>query len=183
MGRSSQYLISALFGLVTLSGCGDGQAPSTTGAAQPLSGAVLSQGLKPTPLLGVGLNSNPAAASAAPAFTASDVLAALKMATGRNPNADPDGPGPLQAASQSQEQLSAVDLNIDGRVTQDEAVQILAMAASGSPATLPTAPTITTASAGDQRISVAFSVPSFSGGRAVSSYTATCTAGSVSSSV
>ena len=183
MGRSSQYLISALFGLVTLSGCGDGQAPSTTGAAQPLSGAVLSQGLKPTPLLGVGLNSDPAAASEAPAFTASDVLAALKMATGRNPNADPDGPGPLQAASQSQEQLSAVDLNIDGRVTQDEAVQILAMAASGSPATLPTAPTITTASAGDQRISVAFSVPSFSGGRAVSSYTATCTAGSVSSSV
>ena len=156
MGRSSQHLVSALFGLVALSGCGDGQAPSTTGATQPLSGAVVSQGLKPTALLGVGLTSHPAAASEAPAFTASDVLAALKMATGRNPNADPDGPGPLQAASQSQEQLNAVDLNIDGSVTNAEAIQILAMAASGSPATVTTAPAITAASPGDQWVSVAF---------------------------
>ena len=191
MNRSSRCFISGLLGLAVLSACGDGRAPPAVGAADPLSGAVLSEGLKPPQYFGpgnipsvsgVGLTPNPAAAAESPAFTASDVLVALKMATGRNPNADPDGPGPLQAASLSQQQLSAVDLNIDGRVTQDEAIQILTMAASGSPATVPSAPVITTTSAGNQRVNIAFSVPAFSGGRAVSSYTATCTAGAVSSS-
>jgi uncharacterized repeat protein (TIGR02059 family) len=57
-----------------------------------------------------------------------DALAALKLAVGRNPNADPDGTGPLQPRLVSPYQLIAADVTNDGRVTSADALAILKMA-------------------------------------------------------
>lgn len=62
------------------------------------------------------------------AITTADAMAALKLASGRNPNPDPDGPGPLAPAPVSPYQLIAADVNQDGQVTRDDARLILAIA-------------------------------------------------------
>ncbi|MEN9774099.1 MAG: hypothetical protein RL322_1169 [Pseudomonadota bacterium] len=62
------------------------------------------------------------------AITSADALAAFKLALGRNPNPDPNGPGPQQAQPVSPYQLLAADVDGDGRVTREDAAQILALA-------------------------------------------------------
>jgi Ca2+-binding RTX toxin-like protein len=57
--------------------------------------------------------------------SASDVLAALKLSLGRNPNADPDGPGNVSASAVSRYQLIASDVTQDGLVRADDAVLIM----------------------------------------------------------
>jgi hypothetical protein len=61
-------------------------------------------------------------------ITSQDALAALKLAVGRNPNADPDGTGPLQAKLASPYQFMAADVNGDGKVTSADALAVLKMA-------------------------------------------------------
>lgn len=60
--------------------------------------------------------------------TTADALAALRLALGQNPNADPDGAGPLAAPAPSPYQFIAADLNRDGRVNTADALAILKMA-------------------------------------------------------
>jgi Ca2+-binding RTX toxin-like protein len=62
------------------------------------------------------------------AINSADALAALKIAVGRNPNADPDGTGPLTAAVVSPYQFIAADANQDGKITSADALAILKMA-------------------------------------------------------
>jgi hypothetical protein len=62
------------------------------------------------------------------AINSADALAALKIAVGRNPNADPDGTGPLTAAAVSPYQFIAADANQDGKITSADALAILKMA-------------------------------------------------------
>jgi hypothetical protein len=63
------------------------------------------------------------------ALSAADVLAALKMAHGRNPNADPDGwSGSNAAPAPSAFQFIAADIDADGRVTTNDATQIAQLA-------------------------------------------------------
>jgi hypothetical protein len=59
------------------------------------------------------------------AISAGDVLAALKIAHGRNPNPDPDGPDGMNAAPVSPYQLQSADMDRDGQVTGDDARVIL----------------------------------------------------------
>ena len=68
------------------------------------------------------------------AINSADALAALKIAVGRNPNADPDGDGPLTAPPVSPYQFIAADANQDGRVTSADALAILKMAVKRSDA-------------------------------------------------
>lgn len=58
-------------------------------------------------------------------ITASDVLAALKLSVGRNPNADPDGPGGYSPPVVSPYQLIAADVTHDGVVRPDDARSII----------------------------------------------------------
>ncbi|MFZ9432747.1 MAG: hypothetical protein ACO26I_02520 [Burkholderiaceae bacterium] len=67
------------------------------------------------------------------AVSAADVLAALKIAHGRNANADPDGPEALIAAPPSPHQLLSADLDRDGRVSAADARAILRDAISTTP--------------------------------------------------
>ncbi|MFZ9627080.1 MAG: cadherin-like domain-containing protein, partial [Burkholderiaceae bacterium] len=67
------------------------------------------------------------------AVSAADVLAALKIAHGRNANADPDGPEALTAAAPSPHQLLSSDLDRDGRVSTADARAILRDAISTTP--------------------------------------------------
>lgn len=69
-----------------------------------------------------------AAADTGRAVTSADALAALRIALGINPNADPDGAGPLTAPKVSPYQLIAADVNGDGKVTSADALLILRMA-------------------------------------------------------
>jgi VCBS repeat-containing protein len=62
------------------------------------------------------------------AINSADALAALKIAVGRNPNADPDGTGPQQAPVVSPYQFIAADANQDGKITSADALAILKMA-------------------------------------------------------
>jgi hypothetical protein len=62
------------------------------------------------------------------AINSADALAALKIAVGRNPNADPDGDGPLTAPVVSPYQFIAADANQDGKITSADALAILKMA-------------------------------------------------------
>ena len=62
------------------------------------------------------------------AISSADALAALKIAVGRNPNADPDGAGPLSAPAVSPYQFIAADANQDGKVSSADALAILKMA-------------------------------------------------------
>jgi len=62
------------------------------------------------------------------AISSADALAALKIAVGRNPNADPDGTGPLSAPAISPYQFIAADANEDGKVSSADALAILKMA-------------------------------------------------------
>jgi hypothetical protein len=57
--------------------------------------------------------------------TAADVLSALKLSVGRNPNADPDGPGNLVAPAISPYQLLASEVTGDGVVRPDDALRIM----------------------------------------------------------
>jgi hypothetical protein len=61
-------------------------------------------------------------------ISSSDALAALKIAVGLNPNADPDGEGPQSAPPISPYQFLAADVNEDGKVTSADALAILKMA-------------------------------------------------------
>ena len=61
-------------------------------------------------------------------ISSADALAALKIAVGMNPNADPDGEGPEKALPLSPYQYIAADINSDGRVTSADALAILKMA-------------------------------------------------------
>jgi hypothetical protein len=73
------------------------------------------------------------ASDRADAISASDVLAALKMAHGRNPNADPDGwSGSNAAPAPSAFQFIAADIDADGRVTTNDAQHIAQVALSRS---------------------------------------------------
>lgn len=71
------------------------------------------------------------------AVTARDALAALKLALGRSPNADPDGSGAGTASAPSIHQLIAADVNRDGSVTTADAQAILTIAAGGPSAIAP----------------------------------------------
>ena len=71
------------------------------------------------------------------AITSADALAALKIAVGLNPNADPDGAGPLNAAEVSPYQYIASDVNKDGRITSADALATLKMAVGLSSALQP----------------------------------------------
>jgi hypothetical protein len=62
------------------------------------------------------------------AINSADALAALKIAVGRNPNADPDGTGPLTAPVVSPYQFIGADANQDGKITSADALAILKMA-------------------------------------------------------
>ncbi|MEY4864268.1 MAG: hypothetical protein RLZ51_2363, partial [Pseudomonadota bacterium] len=62
------------------------------------------------------------------AITSADALAALRIAVGLNPNADPDGAGPLSPARVSPYQLISADANGSGTVTSADALAILRMA-------------------------------------------------------
>jgi hypothetical protein len=66
--------------------------------------------------------------TASSAISSADALAALKIAVGRNPNADPDGTGPLSAPAVSPYQFIAADANQDGKVNSADALAILKMA-------------------------------------------------------
>jgi hypothetical protein len=68
------------------------------------------------------------------AINSADALAALKIAVGRNPNADPDGTGPQQAPVVSPYQFIAADANQDGKITSSDALAILKMAVKRSDA-------------------------------------------------
>ncbi len=68
------------------------------------------------------------------AINSQDALAALKIAVGRNPNADPDGAGPLQPNLVSPYQFIAADVTGDGRVNSQDALAILKMAVRRSDA-------------------------------------------------
>ncbi len=61
-------------------------------------------------------------------ISSADALAALKLSVGINPNADPDGEGPLEAPPVSPYQFLAADVNGDGRVSSADALAILKMA-------------------------------------------------------
>jgi VCBS repeat-containing protein len=61
-------------------------------------------------------------------ISAADALAALKLSVGLNPNADPDGAGPLKALPVSPYQFLAADVTGDGRVSAADALAILKMA-------------------------------------------------------
>ena len=61
-------------------------------------------------------------------INSADALAALKIAVGRNPNADLDGDGPLTAPPVSPYQFIAADANQDGKITSADALAILKMA-------------------------------------------------------
>ena len=75
-----------------------------------------------------GLRASKAVTNAERAITSIDALAALKIAVGRNPNADPDGLGPQQASVVSPYQFIAADVNKDGSVSSVDALAILKMA-------------------------------------------------------
>jgi hypothetical protein len=62
------------------------------------------------------------------AVTSSDALAALRLAVGLNPNADPDSAGPLSALRVSPYQFIAADVNRDSTVNSSDALAILRMA-------------------------------------------------------
>lgn len=74
-------------------------------------------------------------ASEMQAVSAADVLAALKIAHGRNPNSDPDGSGILLAPPVSPFQLRSANVDHDTQVTADDARHILAAALGVKPAT------------------------------------------------
>jgi cyclophilin family peptidyl-prolyl cis-trans isomerase len=74
------------------------------------------------------------AAETGSAINSADALAALKIAVGRNPNADPDGDGPLTAPPVSPYQFIAADANQDGKITSADALAILKMAVKRSDA-------------------------------------------------
>jgi hypothetical protein len=67
-------------------------------------------------------------------ISSADALAALKLSVGINPNADPDGEGPLEAPPVSPYQFLAADVNGDGRVSSADALAILKMAVGRSDA-------------------------------------------------
>ena len=69
-----------------------------------------------------------AAGDGSTGVTSADARAALRLAVGLNPNADPDGAGPLQALKVSPYQFMAADANQDGRVSSADALAILRMA-------------------------------------------------------
>ncbi len=72
------------------------------------------------------------------AVTAADVLAALKMSVGRNPNPDPDGfSGQSVAQSASPYQFVAADLDGSGHLTRADASLIAELAASDQVARQP----------------------------------------------
>jgi len=75
------------------------------------------------------LTASRSAADTGSAHTASDALAALKLAVGLNPNADPDGAGPKTAPIVSPYQFMAADVvGTDGHITANDAYAILQMA-------------------------------------------------------
>jgi hypothetical protein len=59
------------------------------------------------------------------AVDGADLLALMKMATGRNPNSDPDGPGPAQASAVSPFQRVAADLDFNGVVNSLDVATLL----------------------------------------------------------
>lgn len=79
-----------------------------------------------------------AAADTGSAITSADALAALRIAVGIAPNADPDGDGPLAPLQLSPFQVLAADVNQDGRVTSADALQILRMSVRAPSAPAPT---------------------------------------------
>jgi hypothetical protein len=66
------------------------------------------------------------------AISASDVLAALKIVHGRDPNPDPDGIGPGNRREISQYQYHSADFNHDGIVNETDVHGILKTAISSS---------------------------------------------------
>jgi len=59
------------------------------------------------------------------AISSLDALAAIKMAVGINPNRDPDGDGPDEALAVSDYQRIAADMNADGVINSQDALEII----------------------------------------------------------
>jgi hypothetical protein len=59
--------------------------------------------------------------------TSADALAAMRLALGINPNADPDGSGPLSAPAVSPYQFIAADVDANGKVSAADVLSILKM--------------------------------------------------------
>jgi len=59
--------------------------------------------------------------------TAADAVAAMRLALGINPNADPDGSGPLSPPAVSPYQVIAADVDASGKVTAADVLSILKM--------------------------------------------------------
>jgi hypothetical protein len=77
---------------------------------------------------GYALGAERPATDSGSAISSADALAALRIAVGLNPNADPDGPGPLEKLAVSPYQIMAADVNNSGTVTSADALAILRMA-------------------------------------------------------
>lgn len=121
--------------LHTLAGCGAGDGVATERGQPPLTAAALASFdaviNAPTEVGGYPTVFSTAGASE-PMYSAVELLAALKVANGRSPNADPDGPGPQVAPVASSTQISRLDANADGFVTFEDVRLILRSAISAN---------------------------------------------------
>jgi hypothetical protein len=118
-------------------------APYELMLARGLSGAQVGYGIEDLDFEAFAVQANVPisstdAAGVRAAITSADALAALKLVTGRNPNADADGmaSGTKLPPGVSPYQFIAADVNRDGAVTAYDAQLVLAMAAGrpGAPA-------------------------------------------------
>lgn len=66
------------------------------------------------------------------AIDTADLLATLKIANGRNPNRDPDGPGPRVAEAISPYQIAAADIDKNGEVNRADAATLMVWLRQGA---------------------------------------------------
>ena len=119
--RADLHLLNGDVGTANATAYGLSMARTSTSATGAYSISTLEPG-------SYGMTASRAVTDIGNAITSADALAALKMAVGINPNADPDGTGPLIAPVVSPYQFMAADvIGTDGRVTSADALAILKM--------------------------------------------------------
>jgi Ca2+-binding RTX toxin-like protein len=131
-GHAYHWKSHALLGntLVTVNPGSAGEASATTG-----TDGRFSLDLASTDPLSVAVSRPTGDGTVNSGITSADALAALRIAVGLNPNADPDGSGPLDKPPVSPYQIMAADVNGNGTVTSADALAILRMAVKLSTAT------------------------------------------------